>query len=598
MNRLTLPSSQRLLLVPLVGTLLFSSLVGANEVTIYVNNPVYYNVNGLQKSATQDRKSGTYAVRVDSSQLNTYGRYGGNGTLYVDGKPQKVIFEKNSFDVDRAKAEAALAHPEKNQRDGICRTKGACEPTNDVQPAPKESPQGPPDPIPNPTPDPTVRPTGNPVPVPPPPPPAPDPGPTSVPPGPVQTTAPDPEPARSNAPVVIDPTPDNPTHGQVVSPVIPPKVDDVLQDAAGRSLVDSANKYLQNNYDSALNDQKQIEGAYKDVPLPELQKRFQRSEENLSKQIADLESSTSGLDPSDAARFRNVLLNARDKAAAANEIMAQTKTGNADGILAGTPLQGLLDAKGPLGSLGAPDLTQLFGSEEGMSPNSNEALINRVALHEGLPVDVRSSLDPKLKLFEKTSLKLKNGSVVKLNILHNGYILGGSITGLDCSSLVTRVLPEEVRKTRFTTLDLLAIWLYRITGTFPRPPVYPTERKQLIMGVASAFQAIDLHETQPKPGDLLVYRFVTDTTGHVMITQSYNPARMEADVIEASQSAGGIRNRSFDLSIDPYGAKDRRVRPGLFALRLKPSENKACGRVAAGTTASSKMPNSSGGKKQ
>src|SRR5690606_34281342 len=126
----------------------------------------------------------------------------------------------------------------------------------------------------------------------------------------------------------------------------------------------------------------------------------------------------------------------------------------------------------------------------------------------------------RLKLAETKKVVLSNGRTVALPLLHNGYFFGGGRTAVDCSSFVSRVLPPEVRRGSFTTLDFRMMWLYARSGRFQKPPVYDENRKRLVMRTSEAFIPLDLQfGDRLQVGDLLVYRLPWKAAGHVFIVK-------------------------------------------------------------------------------
>src|SRR5690606_23601173 len=126
-----------------------------------------------------------------------------------------------------------------------------------------------------------------------------------------------------------------------------------------------------------------------------------------------------------------------------------------------SPFAGLLGPQpNALARTGA--LAAIFGNgKRAAFPATNDGLVNRLVMFNGLAPGKKLALEKKLKMLEQTRLTLPNGDVRIIPILHNGYILGGGRTGLDCSSFVSAVLPPEVRKGAFTTLDFRQMWYFR-----------------------------------------------------------------------------------------------------------------------------------------
>lgn len=375
--------------------------------------------------------------------------------------------------------------------------------------------------------------------------------------------------------------------------------------AKGHELVDSAIAAHRVFAENARHDQRALEKSYKSLGLDAMAEHLNRAQQNVSKTLEILDQDTpSTLDSSDKARFRNHFLNARDKAQLGlDAIRDDQRAQERSGLLgSNSPLSGLLGFGGPKNGdplSKNPALADIFGgtpkdsekaeagatagpprrpaSHPGPGATSNDALTNRIVMLNGLPDEERERALEKLKLLEASKFTLRGGKQITVSLPHNGYMLGGGATAVDCSSFVSSLLPADLRKSRFTTLDFRSMWIYGRTAILPSPPKYSPERAALIKKTASAFIPIDLYDGETlKIGDILNFRFERDPIGHVVVVRSYNPDTMRAEIIEASQSAGGVRERTLNLSADPLSLRRRYLIPGLWALRLKPVSNHAC----------------------
>jgi hypothetical protein len=348
---------------------------------------------------------------------------------------------------------------------------------------------------------------------------------------------------------------------------------------------------------AASSDNETLSTPYRRMPVEALGQHLERAAQVLGDATRDLEQANGGLPAGELARFRNLYMNARDKAAlGAGSIREEAERNRALG--AGNPFAGLLAPGGGSAALAKTEtLREIFGAEgersaasagsRGAAPAraaTNEALMNRLVMFNGLLQGERAQLLKRLKLAEQANLSLADGRSVSIPILHNGYIFGGGATGLDCSSFVSSALPPEIRKGRFTTLDFRQMWVYRRTGDFPAPPKYDAARARLVQETANAFTPLNIYDgDRLVTGDLLIYRTPWEAAGHVFVVRGYDPRKMQAEVIEAAQSAGTVRERDFPLSLDPPEAKRRHLRPGLFALRIKPTSNRVCTTVRPDT---------------
>ena len=183
----------------------------------------------------------------------------------------------------------------------------------------------------------------------------------------------------------------------------------------------------------------------------------------------------------------------------------------------------------------------------------------------GLTKDQQQALQPKLPFAEQ--VKLKEAKAAPITILHSGYLLGNSMTGVDCSRWISSLISTN----RLTTHDLRAIWLYLVEGKFPATPVYTPKQQSQLKRMASLLMPINVYTGDlPASGDLLVYRISQEQYGHVVMVKSFDFYSYLTWVLEAAQNAKGLQEREFPLSMDPPAAEERFIRPGLYVLRPKP----------------------------
>jgi hypothetical protein len=341
-----------------------------------------------------------------------------------------------------------------------------------------------------------------------------------------------PEPASTSAP-----------RAPSLNPANYVRIADLAEDSERISLVDGARQLVQNYQNHADEDLRTLTGEFQNLPPEQWQRAYERAAEELRRQYDTFDNADrSSMLPGERLRFRNALSNAIDKAEAA------AKSGRTDAL---------------------PSLQAAAGREK-VSGLTADALSDRMVLLAALPSAERKRILSRLRLVETPVLNLKNGKKSSFAIPHNGYWLGGSKTGTDCSGFASESLPAEVRKLRFTTLDFRTIFQLARTGRFSPPPRYEPDRLATLKEISKNFEAVQPHLGESlKPFDLLVYRLGAEPSGHVFIVEKYDPNSLDAQVLEASQSYGGLRSRSFNLSLDPRDAPHRILRPGIFALRLK-----------------------------
>jgi hypothetical protein len=279
----------------------------------------------------------------------------------------------------------------------------------------------------------------------------------------------------------------------------------------------------------------------------------------------------------ESGRFRDFALNARDRADAAERLLGdqmQQQAFNAQSLMS---LFGASAGKGPNGETERA-LAELIGtSGDAATAGTNDGLVSRLLMLNGLTARERDAALAQLKLVENRQLTLQNGQVLTVNLVHNGYLFGGGKSAMDCSSFVSSILPAEVRKGAFTTADFRAMWVYQRSGRLPMPPQYDSKRKTLVQDTAKAFIPIDIYRGDAlAAGDLLVFRLPWMASGHILIVREFNPKTLEVKVVDASQTAGTIREWSLNLSVNPMWLPDRKPRKGFTALRLKPVDTEVC----------------------
>ncbi len=360
----------------------------------------------------------------------------------------------------------------------------------------------------------------------------------------------------------------------------------VTNTAAQAEFLDSVVASAQGVRTSILADDQVLNTPYKDLPLQELGSYLERAKTGLGQAASALLDAESGLDKGELRRFGRIFLDAEARAGAGAALIRDASASPAS-LGALVPFAGLSGPRAPTALARSAALAEIFGADPALqSAATADGLVNRLIQLNGLPPGQRAALFQRLKLAERAKLKLPSGQITTVEILHNGYIFGDSATGMDCSSFVSSALPTEVRKGRLTTLDFRTMWMFKRSGNFPHPPSYPSERRKMLQGVADGFVPLDIYNGDKLAiGDLLVYRPNVGPSGHVFVIRGYNPRSLIADVIEASQSAGTIRERAFPLSTSPTQAKVRLLRPGLLALRLKPQNNEVCSFRPGGASA-------------
>lgn len=386
-----------------------------------------------------------------------------------------------------------------------------------------------------------------------------------------------------------------PANGDSFSPapmsIDPGTVQAITDEAKGVELFQAAKERQRIITDSAASDMETLAGQYRNLSMENFGAKVDRAISNLNDTVETFENLDSkatakgGLDPSEQVRFRNLFMNARDKAMIAKDIINEGEKEKTN-LLSTTPLGGIASGQIPNPLARSASLADLFGGDtlKKNEATTQDALVNRTLMFQGLDPKQKAQVQDSMKLVHSPLLAMNNGQTRTLPILHNGYIFGGGGSSVDCSSFITQALPAELRKTRYTTLDFRSMWIYRKTGMMPLPPRYTSERAKTVRDAADAFIPVNIYAGEKlMVGDLLVYRVSFDPAGHVFLVKGFNPSTLQVQVLEASQSAGTVRERDFPLSADSPNAKERLIRPGLLALRLKPGSNRGCSYVDAKT---------------
>jgi hypothetical protein len=357
----------------------------------------------------------------------------------------------------------------------------------------------------------------------------------------------------------------------------------VADNARGMEFVESALDRKRQVESIAKTDSDTLTKAFDKVPLSEAPQTLERAKNYLRETAAKLETVQSGMFPGELARFRNLYLNAADKADAASSILQDhARTQVPETLkLPFNPfdLQNLGKAKTPE----IRDLTELLGGAtagdalQRPSPTSEDALVNRMVMFGGLKDAARQETQQALGLVYVPELKLAGGKTEEIPILHNGYILGASSkTAFDCSSFVSEMLSPRSRGMRLTTLDFLQMWRFQKTGQFVKPPRYERDREEQVRTLSRSFIPIDIYKGERlASGDFLVYRQPSEPIGHVVLVKKYDPKLDKVTMIDAAQSAGTIRERELQMS-KRDGQGRRMVRSGFIALRMKANDNTAC----------------------
>ena len=318
---------------------------------------------------------------------------------------------------------------------------------------------------------------------------------------------------------------------------------------------------------------------YQDLPLPVYSEYLNRASNNLNQTVNVLSQAAQKDETGEITRFRNLYMNARDKAEIGSQIAQEDmKKAEANPFTAFGPILSPAGALAKTASLN--DVFNAFdtAAKTAKPTSSQDNLTNRILMLAGLPPDQQAQAMRQLRLAEPIRLTLPDGKYKSMTVLHNGYVWGGGKTGVDCSSFVSSLLPGNGSNSKYTTFDFWAMWFFLEKGRIPKPPFsFKGKREAEIRQASRAFTPVNLYNGEPLTvGDILVFRLASVAHGHIFIVRSYDDVTKTAHVIEAAQSKGTIVERQLPLSFELPSTKERVIRPGLWGLRLKQVDNSVC----------------------
>lgn len=341
-----------------------------------------------------------------------------------------------------------------------------------------------------------------------------------------------------------------------------------------RRLLDAAIAAKRETENQNRDDQSLVSKSYEQLSQTKFSDSLTRAMDRLTGAIDTMRLTRTGMSPGDLTRFQNLFSNARDQTQSALSVLAQEQTEESLNQIAA--FKGFLDPTkaNPLGR--TQGLQEIFGKTPLLDrPGSQEALLQRLIMYEGLPDQEKDEIRKRLNFIETPELELSNGSKVKLEYLHNGYVWGGGKTGQDCSQLASSTLPDGLNRSNFTSLEFYMMWKLIRQNKLPNPPELTSSREQLVRKASAGFQAINIYQRQKLlPGDILTFRIPSSPGGHVFIVRSFDAKTGLVKVIEAAQSAGTVRERDYSLYVTYRGQKF--IKPGFTALRMKSEDNTLC----------------------
>ncbi len=378
------------------------------------------------------------------------------------------------------------------------------------------------------------------------------------------------EPFRDDSPVASSPAPST---GVDLSHTIE-KLDQTRAEELVQSAVDTRVEIRR----LANQDTETVSKPYVAVSIGQLGSALERAAADLSEAAQTLATGSSSLDVSENKRFTHLLTNASELAKAArSEITPAEIKANPKVIF---PFQGQIAEThwNPLAR--SEKLAEIFSpTKDFKDPTSNEALVDRMIKLYGLPPEERAKVAERLRLADRVGIRLKNGQTKVVLIPNSGYKLGASEPDqLDCSSFMSQTLSKQLGVGRLTTLDMRQMWLFRMTGEFPKPPKYGSDRRLELMRIANNFYPVNIYDgDRLLPGDLIFARISTGSTGHVVMVKDFNANNLTARIVEASQTSGTVTERTLPLTY--RRGNTEYLRPGFMGLRLKTKNPGICSLV-------------------
>ena len=359
-------------------------------------------------------------------------------------------------------------------------------------------------------------------------------------------------------------------------------------------ILDLARKKQEQIRNNAQSDLKTLSSSYDHVNIDNMDDYLSRAQSRLRNATQQFGKVESGADEGDLTNALHAKRNALDLTRAARSILHKDKRKIRNNQL--NPLRKLSSPdSNPL--VKTPGLKELFGVKNPLNdPNSPDGQALREILFEGLEQNQRQNVSSDLDMAHQFDLKLNDGSEFSPYTQSTGFILGAKGKKLvDCSSFVTQALPPRLRRLRFSTLDFYGIYHYLMSGKtkFPDNLEFPADREKTLKKLSTAFESVEVNSSakaesygvfpppeEPKPGDLLVFRHPKSSWGHVMLVKSYNPKNGTAKVMDASQSAGTIRETSLPIFVTGKNG-NKGVLKGLMGLRLKTGNSTKCESLAS-----------------
>jgi len=332
----------------------------------------------------------------------------------------------------------------------------------------------------------------------------------------------------------------------------------------------------QSNIDSQTqSDYSTLFSNYSKTTPSGLAQAIREGEINLRGAIKALESSTEGIDEENKEKFIKYYNQALDKLDK-GKALYDKEMAAAVSEKPNAAYPGLSDPKNETDSKKL--LEQILKTQnkaDNLDKKTNN-LIDRLILLNGLSNQLRAKIFEQLGLLDWLELQLENGKTQRIPVPHFGHFLSDKTP--DCYIYLSRILPPEIRSGYLTAMDLRLIWIYLKKGRFPENVKVTKKQKNKLIHFSDAFIPIDLYGGENATvGDLLVYRLPWKKTGAVFILRNFSRKALLAKVIKASEKKEPVLFEfDFELSLDPKTAKRRYLRPGLFALRLKPTENEVC----------------------
>jgi hypothetical protein len=359
----------------------------------------------------------------------------------------------------------------------------------------------------------------------------------------------------------------------------PAAVSDVIQAAARQGLVDDAGQIVAARERAAAARSTSLIAQYASASPAQVSQSLSQSEQQLREMARALRENQAQTE--EAQRLARSARDAADRAQRAREWLddqrSAASTGEANIPLFSPTSPIPWSGSGAMGSLFAPP-------SAGASAMTSDEYARQLALLAGLPEDVRARLLANIDTIEV----MVNGRRVRMprlgalmeyadrSLASASGIGGGSLdSALPCAAFLANAMPDELSRSKLTTLDWISVFNFRQSGSFPDRPQYTAERRRLIQDLAQHFDPIDAYRgNRPVPGDLIIHRIPGEDSGRLLMVRNYDPNTGSVEAMEFSPMSRKPANVQF--SVRKGSGAEADLIDHLFVLRIRQGANGRC----------------------